>query len=83
MYMEDNLIIRLGSRKIMAGAILMTRVEVNGTGFYSLLTVSLVGGVAYLGAAWLFNVARIRTLSMKVLRSELFPGTVLGNKGEL
>jgi O-antigen/teichoic acid export membrane protein len=68
---------------IMGGAVFMTRVEVNGTGLFSLLTVSLVGGVAYVGAAWLFNVARIRTLSMKFLRPEIFGGTILGNEGEL
>jgi len=54
---------------IMAGVILLTRIEVHGTGLYSLLTVSLAGGAAYAGAAWLFDVARIRTVSIKFLRS--------------
>jgi O-antigen/teichoic acid export membrane protein len=69
------------SAVIMAGAILLTRTEVNGTGLYSLLTVSLIGGLAYAGAAWLFNVARIRTLSMKALRSRSFVGELrrMGN----
>jgi O-antigen/teichoic acid export membrane protein len=69
------------SAVIMAGAILLTRTEVNGTGLYSLLTVSLIGGLAYAGAAWLFNVARIRTLSMKALRSRSFFGELprMGN----
>jgi O-antigen/teichoic acid export membrane protein len=62
------------SAAIMGAAIFITRIEVTGTGLYSLLTVSLVGGLAYAGAAWLFNVARIRTLSMQVIRS----GTLFG-----
>lgn len=62
------------SAVIMAAAIFATRLEVNGTGLASLLTVSLVGGLAYAGTAWVFNVARIRTLSMKVLRAGSFFG---------
>jgi O-antigen/teichoic acid export membrane protein len=54
---------------IMGVAIFVTKSVVHGTGWYSLLTVSLVGGVAYTGAGWLFNVAQIRTLSIKTLRS--------------
>jgi O-antigen/teichoic acid export membrane protein len=57
------------SAAVMAGAILLTKIEVHGTGLYSLLTVSLAGGAAYAGAAWLFDVASIRTVSMKFLRS--------------
>jgi O-antigen/teichoic acid export membrane protein len=69
------------SAVIMAAAIFVTRLEVNGTGLSSLLTVSLVGGLAYAGAAWAFNVARIRTLSMKVLRAGSFFGELkrMGN----
>jgi O-antigen/teichoic acid export membrane protein len=62
------------SAVVMAAAVFITRLEVNGTGFYSLLTVSLVGGLAYAGTAWAFNVARIRTLSMKLFRAGSFFG---------
>jgi O-antigen/teichoic acid export membrane protein len=72
----------VASAAIMGAAIFVMRLEVSGTDFYSLLAVSLAGGVAYAGAAWLFNVARIRTLSMKFLRSEIFPRTLL-RKSEL
>jgi len=72
----------VASAAIMGAVVFVTRLEVSGTGFYSLLAVSLTGGVAYAGAAWLFNVARIRALSMKLLRTELFPRNVLG-KSEL
>ena len=63
----------IASVTIMAGVILLTRIEVHGTGLYSLLTVSLAGGAAYAGAAWLFDVARIRTVSMKFIRSRTQP----------
>jgi O-antigen/teichoic acid export membrane protein len=66
------------SAAIMGITIVMTRYEVSGTGFYALLTVSLTGGVAYAIAAWLFNVARIRTLSMRFFRSEALQDTLLG-----
>jgi O-antigen/teichoic acid export membrane protein len=54
---------------IMAVVILIVRSELRGTGPLSLIAVSLAGGGAYAGAAWLFNVAEIRTLSKKLLRS--------------
>jgi O-antigen/teichoic acid export membrane protein len=54
---------------IMAVVILIVRSELRGTGPLSLIAVSLAGGVAYAAAAWLFNVAEIRTLSKKLLRS--------------
>lgn len=56
------------SSAAMAAAILLARHRVNGTGLLSLIAVSLAGGIAYAGAAWLFNVASIRTLSMRLLR---------------
>jgi len=71
------------SAAVMAMAIIMTRHEVSGTGFYALAAVSLAGGAAYVAAAWLFNVARIRTLSMRFLRPDVFRNTLLDNKGEL
>jgi O-antigen/teichoic acid export membrane protein len=71
------------SAAVMGIVIFMTRHEVSGTGFYALVAVSLAGGAAYVAAAWLFNVARIRTLSMKFLRPDVFRNTLLDNKGEL
>jgi O-antigen/teichoic acid export membrane protein len=66
------------SAAIMGATIVMTRYQVSGTGFYALLTVSLTGGIAYAAAAWLFNVARIRTLSMRFFRPEALQDTLLG-----
>ncbi|MGY8665106.1 oligosaccharide flippase family protein [Bradyrhizobium sp. UFLA05-109] len=54
---------------IMAAAILVVRSEVNGTGLLSLIAVSLAGGIAYAGAAWLLNVANARTLTLRLLRN--------------
>jgi O-antigen/teichoic acid export membrane protein len=62
----------LASVAVMAGVILIVRSEVTGTGPFALIAVSLAGGAAYAGAAWLFNVADIRTLSKKLLRSVAF-----------
>jgi O-antigen/teichoic acid export membrane protein len=63
---------------IMAAAMLAVRLGVSGTGFGALLAVSLAGGTAYAASAWLFNVARIRTLSMKFLRARSFSKNALG-----
>jgi O-antigen/teichoic acid export membrane protein len=57
------------SAAAMAAAIVAARSQVNGTGFVSLIAVSLAGGVAYLATAWLLNVANVRTLSLRVLRT--------------
>jgi hypothetical protein len=53
----------------MAAAILIARSQVNGTGFVALSIVSLAGGLAYAAAAWLLNVANVRTLSLRLLRT--------------
>src|SRR6478672_9280511 len=57
------------SAAAMAGAILVARSQVNGTGFVALIVVSLAGGLAYVAAAWLLNVANVRTLSLRFLRT--------------
>ncbi|MBR0775189.1 oligosaccharide flippase family protein [Bradyrhizobium diazoefficiens] len=57
------------SAAAMAAAILVARSQVSGTGFVALAIVSLAGGVAYAGAAWLLNVANLRTLSLRALRT--------------
>jgi O-antigen/teichoic acid export membrane protein len=57
------------SAAIMAVAIIAARSQVNGTGLLSLIAVSLAGGIAYAGAALLFNVANARTLTLRFLRS--------------
>ena len=57
------------SAAIMAAAILAARAQVGGTGLVSLVVVSLAGGIAYAAAAWLFNIANVRTLSLRLLRS--------------
>ena len=57
------------SAAAMAGAILVARSQVNGTGLMALIVVSFAGGVAYAAAAWLLNVANIRTLSLRFLRT--------------
>jgi hypothetical protein len=57
------------SAAIMAAAILVGRSQVNGTGLLSLIAVSLAGGIAYAGAAWLLNVANARTLTLRLLQS--------------
>jgi len=53
----------------MAAAILLTRLQVHGTGFAALIIVSVAGGLAYVAVAWLLNVANVRTLSLRVLRT--------------
>jgi hypothetical protein len=53
----------------MAGAILVARTQVGGTGIVALMVVSSAGGVAYAAAAWLLNVANVRTLSLRFLRT--------------
>ncbi len=57
------------SAAAMAGAILVARSQANGTGLVSLIIVSLAGGLAYAVAAWLLNVANVRTLSLRFLRT--------------
>jgi hypothetical protein len=53
----------------MAAAILISRSAVGGTGLVSLIVVSVAGGLAYAAAAWLLNVANVRTLSLRFLRT--------------
>jgi O-antigen/teichoic acid export membrane protein len=57
------------SAAAMAGAILIARSQVNGAGIVSLMIVSLAGGLTYTVAAWLLNVANVRTLSLRFLRT--------------
>lgn len=57
------------SAAAMAAAILMARAQAGGTGLVALVIVSLAGGLAYVATAWLLNVANIRTLSLRVLRT--------------
>ncbi|MET3238042.1 polysaccharide biosynthesis C-terminal domain-containing protein [Bradyrhizobium diazoefficiens] len=57
------------SAAAMAAAILVARSQVDGTGLVALIIVSLAGGFAYAAAAWLLNVANVRTLSLRVLRT--------------
>jgi hypothetical protein len=53
----------------MAAAILVARSQINGIGLVPLMVVSLAGGLAYVAAAWLLNVANVRTLSLRFLRT--------------
>ena len=53
----------------MAGAILVARSGVSGTGVMPFIIVSLSGGLAYVATAWLLNVANVRTLSLRFLRT--------------
>jgi hypothetical protein len=57
------------SAAAMAAAILVARSQAGGTGLIALIIVSLAGGLAYALAAWLLNVANVRTLSLRFLRS--------------
>lgn len=57
------------SAAAMAAAILMARAQAGGAGLVALIIVSLAGGLAYAATAWLLNVANIRTLSLRVLRT--------------
>ena len=57
------------SAAAMAAAILVARSQAGGTGPVSLIIVSLAGGLAYAAAAWLLNVANVRTLSLRLLRT--------------
>jgi hypothetical protein len=57
------------SAAAMAVAILVARSQLNGTGLVALIVVSLAGGLAYVAAAWLLNVANVRTLSLRFLRT--------------
>lgn len=57
------------SAAAMAAAILIARAQAGGTGPVALIIVSLAGGIAYVATAWLLNVANIRTLSLRVLRT--------------
>jgi O-antigen/teichoic acid export membrane protein len=57
------------SAAAMAGAILLARSQVNGTGIVALIIVSAAGGLAYVATALLLNVANVRTLSLRFLRT--------------
>jgi O-antigen/teichoic acid export membrane protein len=57
------------SAAAMAAAILLARSQVHGTGIAALIIVSVAGGLAYVAVAWLLNVANVRTLSLRVLRT--------------
>jgi O-antigen/teichoic acid export membrane protein len=57
------------SAAAMAVAILVARSQVDGSGFVPLVVVSLAGGLAYAAGAWLLNVANVRTLSLRFLRT--------------
>lgn len=57
------------SAAVMAAAILVARSQAGGTGLMSLVIVSLAGGFTYAVAAWLLNVANVRTLSLRFLRT--------------
>lgn len=57
------------SAAVMAAAILIARSQAGGTGLGSLIVVSLAGGFAYAAAVWLINVANVRTLSLRLLRT--------------
>lgn len=57
------------SAAVMAAAILVARSQAGGTGLVPLVIVSLAGGLAYAVAAWLLNVANVRTLSLRFLRT--------------
>jgi hypothetical protein len=57
------------SAAAMAAATLAARSQVSGTGLVPLVIVSLAGGLAYAVAAWLLNVANVRTLSLRFLRT--------------
>lgn len=57
------------SAAAMAAAILVARSQAGGSGPVSLIIVSLAGGLAYAAAAWLLNVANVRTLSLRLLRT--------------
>lgn len=57
------------SASAMTVAILIARAQATGIGLVSLIIVSLAGGLAYAGAAWLLNVANVRTLSLRFLRT--------------
>ncbi|QAU48901.1 lipopolysaccharide biosynthesis protein [Bradyrhizobium guangzhouense] len=57
------------SAAAMAAAILLARSQVHGTGIAALIIVSVAGGFAYAATAWLLNVANVRTLSLRLLRT--------------
>ena len=57
------------SAAAMAAAILLARSQVHGTGFAALMIVSVAGGLSYVAIAWLLNVANVRTLSLRLLRT--------------
>ena len=57
------------SAAAMAAAILIARAQAGGTGLASLVIVSFAGGLAYAAVAWLLNVANVRTLSLRFLRT--------------
>lgn len=57
------------STAAMAAAILLARSQVHETGIVALIIVSVAGGLAYVAVAWLLNVANVRTLSLRFLRT--------------
>ena len=57
------------SAAAMAAAILLARSQVHGTGVVALIIVSVPGGLAYVAVAWFLNVANVRTLSLRFLRT--------------
>ncbi|MCG2643661.1 MULTISPECIES: lipopolysaccharide biosynthesis protein [Bradyrhizobium] len=57
------------SAAAMAAAILLARSQIHGTGIAALIIVSVAGGFAYVALAWLLNVANVRTLSLRFLRT--------------
>jgi O-antigen/teichoic acid export membrane protein len=57
------------SAAAMAGAILLARSQIAGTGLLALIVVSIAGGAAYAVVAWLLNVANVRVLSLRFLRT--------------
>ncbi len=61
--------LRLRRCRIMAAAIPAARSPVAGTGLVALIVVSMAGGIAYAAAAFLLNIANVRTLSGRLLRS--------------
>ena len=57
------------SAALMAAAILLARSQAGGTGLVALVIVSLAGGLSYVATGWLLNVANVRTLSLRFLRT--------------
>ncbi len=66
----------LASAAAMACAILLAKMSFSGTGLIALAAISLISGGVYAAAIWFFDVARVRTLTIGVLRRRrlLVPG---------